>query len=604
MRKNIIFNSLIIGATVLASFSCNKVLDKRDLTNIDGGLLFNDSTLAFKNLSFIYDQNLPGWFGTVTGTSVNPTPTLSDEGHGSNPILRGEVTTTSINDFGTGLSTSNVWAKIRKINEFIRDVEAGEMPEDTKGRMIAEAKFFRAFQNFHLVKLYGGVPIVVEPMNPIGEENKEGNFLARSSTTESIEYIIEDLDEGIELLPGKWENSSEWGRITKGAAAAFKGRVLVTYASPQFNPDDKVDRWQDAYDANKLAKEILDQNGFGLHSSYQSMWFDEVDNPEAVLVTGYNTSTSNDERKSNNYDKSARPAYLSNGSGGDYTPSWDFIKSYPMLDGKKADDASDPSSYSYSDTHFYKNRDPRFAQTIAFNGTNWPILGDNNYKLWTYYQQDGNGELGKSIELNPSPSGFYLRKAVDPNISADELDYSGTDWMEIRYAEVLLNLAESAAGISQNSEAVEYLKLIRERAGIESGSDNRYGLSSNLDGDRSALFEAILFERKIEFAFEGKRFWDLRRWKLFEEELNGMIRQGLRVVLSNSIPAEVLENIDEEDIDELYSNYFTLEEFDLEDVEIDHKPEYYFFAIPQNAIQNNGKLEQNNTWGGSFDPLL
>src|SRR5699024_12007709 len=92
----------------------------------------------------------------------------------------------------------------------------------------------------------------------------------------------------------------------------------------------------------------LDQNGFGLHSSYQSMWFDEVDNPEAVLVTGYNTSTSNDERKSNNYDKSARPAYLSNGSGGDYTPSWDFIKSYPMLDRKSTRLHSSHVSISYA----------------------------------------------------------------------------------------------------------------------------------------------------------------------------------------------------------------------------------------------------------------
>ncbi|MBB5437764.1 hypothetical protein HDC92_001438 [Pedobacter sp. AK017] len=599
--KTIIFYT---AAVLLGLSSCQKVLDKKDLSSLDGDLIFSDSTLAFFNLSFVYDQNLPAWFGN-TGGAISANGTFSEEAQGTHLFFQGQVISTTVGDFGTGLSNTNNWGKIRKINEFIRDVKKGGMPDGTKNRMIAEALFFRAFRYFDLVRLYGGVPIVLEPMDPIGEANKQGNMLPRDPTSACIKQIVEDLDFGIQNLPGKWPNSADWGRITKGAAAAFKGRVLLTYASPQFNPDDTQLRWQAAYDANLKAKELLDQAGFGLNSSYANLWFQEVNNPEAVLITGYNTKTGDVSKKNNTYDLQTRPIYLSNGGGGSNAPTWDFVKDYPMKDGKKPGVST---TYPYDEQHFYKNRDPRFDNTIAYNGCTWPILGNTSYRLWTYYTSTNSGGTWTTSETNASNTGFYLRKAVSPTATTDVLPNSGTDWIELRYAEVLLNLAESACGINrtaQGQEGYQGLIALRKRAGLDAGTDGLYGVDAGLG--RSALFEAILYERKIELAFEGKRFWDLRRWKKFESVLNGKRRTGLRVRLKTGTgmptPADFLNNRNNLNLDDVYTNNFDFEVQVKDGADINWRPEYYFFAIPDGALNNNTQLKQNNTWGGTFNPL-
>ncbi len=100
----------------------------------------------------------------------------------------------------------------------------------------------------------------------------------------------------------------------------------MTYASPQFNPGDDVARWQRAYDANLQAKTLLDGGGFGLHASYDAMWFSEVNNLEAVMITGYNTATGDQVKKNNGYDnvypsflpryrRRLEPAFVGDGEG-------------------------------------------------------------------------------------------------------------------------------------------------------------------------------------------------------------------------------------------------------------------------------------------------
>ncbi|WP_437919064.1 RagB/SusD family nutrient uptake outer membrane protein [Sphingobacterium sp. LRF_L2] len=592
-----IFNLLLLA---FFAVSCSKVLDKTDLSTLDGELIYSDSTLAFLNLSYIYNDNLPSWFGN-TGGSISGAGSYSEESTGSSIYFLGTVTSASVTDFGTGLSTSNNWAKIRKINEFIRDIDAGTLPTYTKNKMKGEALFFRAYRYFDLIRLYGGVPLVLSPQNPIGEENREEILLARNSTTECIKQIVADLDSAIAWTPGKWSATTDWGRITRGAAAAFKGRVLLTYASPQFNPDDLEERWQAAYDANLQAKTLLTAAGFGLNSSYQNMWFTEANNVEAILVTGYNTSTTDQYKKNNSYDNQTRPAYLGT-SGGSNQPSWELVQAYPMKDGKKISDEN--GGYAYDEQLFYKNRDPRFDATIAYNGCTWPILGNTSYRLWTY--QALTSGAYKSVESSATNTGFYCRKAIDPSISESNVAYSGTDWMEIRYAEVLLNLAESACGInrlSSSQEGYQGIIDVRKRAGIEAGSDALYGLYKGMSRDQ--LFEAILFERQIEFAFEGKRFWDLRRWKKIESTLNGTKRHGIVIKLSSSTDASTFASTrDAQNLDDLYANYFTIETVEKDSETINWKSEYYFFAIPPAAITNNPNLLQNNTWDGAFNPLL
>jgi hypothetical protein len=621
MKQYKIIGAALMGLLVLGS--CKKVIDKSDLSKLEPDLLFSDSALVQLNMDNIYDNNLPLWGGQNTSSVLSGTqPQLSEEGQATgNKFMEGTMSygTDEPKDFGTTLNTNNTqpntnWGKIRQLNTFIMSVDASPLPQYTKEKFIAQAKFFRAFRYWDLVRIYGGVPIVLTPLDGVGNEARDAALLPRNKTSEVFAQIVKDLDDAISLLPGKWPANSDWGKITSGAAAAFKGRVLLYYASPMFNPTDDASRWQAAYDANVLAKTILDANGFGLNSNYKNMWFTEMNNPEAVMITGYNTATGDQQKKNNGWDKSCRPAYLF-GSGSN-TPTWELVHSYPMKDGKMPGDVT--SAYTYNDTFYYKNRDPRFYSTIAYNGCVWPLDGNTNLKIWTYYETNS-----KSTEPKASNTGFYCRKAVsEGTFTFGDPQYSGTDWMEIRYAEVLLNLAESAIGIGKtgvSDEGYAGIIAVRSRAGIEPGSNNLYGLNENMS--RSELFNAVLDERKIEFAFEGKRFWDLYRWKKMSD-LQGWYRNRIRIVLKTGAGIPTAAQLkdptnplyrDFQNLDNMSANYFNTivnNNHDnsnsvtvLDNMPINFLPEYYFFPIPLAAITNNPNLSQNTNWSGTFDPI-
>lgn len=588
-------NIAIAFLTFLALTGCKKVLDKGDLGSIPGELIYNDSTLVNLNVGYIYEQNLPAWGGSTDGSVPFWGGTLTDESYGDNKFMRGTLTVEDVGDFGKALDKGNNYGRIRTINMMIADTDAGTIPLATKNRLKSQVLFFRAWRYFDLVRLYGGVPLVLSPLDGVGDEAKNLSLLPRNSTAECIAQIVKDLDTAIKYLPGRWDNTN-WGRITRGAAAAFKGRVLLMYASPIFNPGNLSERWQAAYAANVQAKQILDSDGYGLNASYEDMWFTEVNNPEAVLVTGYNTSQGDQTRKNNSYDNQTRPSYTGTG-GGSNQPSWELVKAYPMKDGSKP--AAD-----MPDSLFYKDRDPRFYATIGYNGAVWPLNGNTTYKLWTYYAG------GKTAEQRASNTGFYTRKAINPTTVASLVQYSGTDWMEIRYAEVVLNLAEAACGIGANAEAYTGLEAIRRRAGIPIGSGH-YGLASGLSG--TDLFDAILYERQIEFAFEGKRFWDLYRWKKIGMLLNNKRRHGITINLRTDAGVTAAQFADPAnsnyrdkiDIDVLYSKYFKVEkpkDMDTWEGNILWRDHYYFFGIPTSALNNNTKITQNIGWGGSFVP--
>ncbi|QTE37175.1 RagB/SusD family nutrient uptake outer membrane protein [Mucilaginibacter gossypii] len=595
-----IFAALIVSALFT---NCKKVLDKEDLTHSTPGQIFNDSTVAILNINYLYTANQPGWFGD-TGGAIGSGGDKCDEFYSDNAYVKGTVTIETVGDIGTSVNISNNYGRIRNINQTLQDLDASTLPASTKNRYKAQAYFWRAFRYFDLVRLYGGVPLVLKPLDAIGQDAKNAALLPRNKTSECFKQIVSDLDSCIKYLPAKW-SGSDYGRISSAAAAAFKGRVLLTYASPQFNPSNDAARWQAAADANDKAMQILSANNYGLNPSYDNMWFTEnSSNPEAILITGFNTSSTDQNQNNNTYDNATRPAYLGT-KGGSNQPTWDIVKSYPMLDGKAPGTSL---KYTYDDAKFFDNRDPRFNKTIAYNGCNWPINGNSSYRLWTYfYYNKADGSGVKTTEpASATGSGFYLRKAIDPNVSVANTPYVGTDWMEIRYAEVLLNQAECAAALGNVTTGYTNITAIRKRAGIEAGADNLYGLDAGMSPDQ--MINAIMNERKIEFAFEGKRYWDLRRRKLLESTLNGTKRTGLTVTLNNNASGKdyltgTRDALAATSLDALYSTSFTVKTKTMDSYNIAVQSGDYFFGIPSAALLNNINLQQNNTWGGPFDPL-
>lgn len=613
--------NIIISAACITSFmfaSCKKVLEKGDISSFTASQVYNDSTTAVLSVNYLYGQNQPGWFGSTGGSVSSNLAGLTEELYSDNAFVKGTVTAETVTDFGG--TTSGNYTKIRQLNQFIQDINAGTLATPVKNRFLAQALFWRAYRYFDLVRLYGGVPLVLTPLAEVGPDNRAADNLPRNKTSEVFTQIVKDLDTCIKYIPVKWPQNGDYGRITKGAATAFLGRVLLTYASPQFNSTNDASRWQAAYDANTSAISILSGNGFGLYSKWDyTMWTTDGSgggstplNPEAVLVTGYNTSQSSDGTYPETYDNNSHPKYLAaNNGGGSNTPTYDLTLAFPMLDGKAPGVST---KYPYTLQTFYKNRDPRFDQTIAYNGCLWPLLGNTSYRLWTYYYYtDAKGTVNKSTESSASTTGFYLRKGINPTLTLTSLQYAGTDWIEIRYAEVLLNQAEAAAELGKTQEAYNNLIALRKRAGLEAGTDGLYGLAAGMSHDQ--MISAIMLERQIEQAFEGKRYWDLRRRNLLESTLNGKTRLGMFVALkqtnagtSTASTTDYILNtrdasVASSSLDAVYSANFTVTTKVLDTYKISYQTADRFFGIPTAALTNNKALQQNNTWGGPFDPL-
>ena len=467
---------------------------------------------------------------------------------------------------------NSVYGRIRNINDFIDGVNGSSLTEEQKNQMLGQAYFFRAWCYYNLVKWYGGVPIVTEMLDPVAD-----NYTPRSTTKETIEFILSDLDNAARLLApftlnGGW-GSGDYGRVTTGTALALKGRVLLLWASPLFNRSNDQTRWQSAYTMMKQELDSINRCGYRLYqtsnningSDFAAQFLTSGVNPEAVFVALYNNVVGDglDNQRNNRWERDIRPA---NTGGGGKRAGLALVELFPMADGKIADLSGlttttmgartykntysklERSQYAYDESAPFMNRDPRFYRTFAFPGFRWAYNGDaslrdahnpsdgKNYVLWNYVwytdlNDQGNPESGNSYgadNLLTSKQGIYVRKKSDDldingsalynYVAADTKGaapfYSAAPLIEIRYAEVLLNLAEAACGAGQMGEAVGYLQQIRARAGYTAA--NNYGLQSNLSGDQAACMSAILYERQIEFAYEGKRFDDMRRWMLFD----------------------------------------------------------------------------------------
>lgn len=653
----------------LGNVSCNDdfLEEKKDYNGVNEQV-FEVPALAKQYVDYVYFLFLPGnnaqvfTWDLASGGNDDFTQT-TEELAGEVDFNKPWATISTVNAhclpyIGTRMTSSignNTWTRLREINIFLSNIDKHGMADADKNPLKGEMYFWRAYQYFELVKLYGGVPLVLTDQNPILDD-ASATQIPRSSTSECIEQIISDLNMAQELLSGVTRTTADWGRITSGAAAAFKGRVLLTYASPLFNPTDDVARWQRAYEANTAAKALLESDGKGLFNTggtangtaWGNMWFSEVNNKEAVIVFGFNNSATANLQKNNGWERACRSK--ATGGNGSISPTKQIVDAFPMADGK-----SIVGNSAYNPALFYKNRDPRFYKTFAYNGSTWKHAENTNFRQWTYSWTASGAVTSTTIPnrftetAGTNSTGIYLRKATAENASnASGFQFSGTDYMEMRFAEVVLNLAESAIGVNKLAEGKTLIESIRIRAGITNG-DGNYGLAGVMTRDQH--FAAVLNERRIEFAYENKRFYDLRRWKLFDASagttsrlgftpLNGTRRTGYFIVAKKAdgnryvgsadpffnatgttgtgvvrepatypvtIGTTTINNFDQY-LDYLYTNHFQIMERDNLDPTTNNWKftwynQYYFFGIYENLINTAPYLEQTQGWGGTFNPL-
>ncbi len=436
--------------------------------------------------------------------------------------------------------------RVRRTNEALNNLHKyGKMSDADKLRLEAELRFMRGFLYFDLAKRYKEVIIYDENMEAITKDK------ALSTEKEAWDFIQADLDFAAANLPAKADAS---GRLDKGSAYAFLTRAML-YAG--------------RYEAVIAAADEVKALGYRLEGKYADAYSKSVPagNTEAILQYQFSRA----ENITHSFDYYYTPGgdfSLNGAQGGGYgTPTQELVESYELATGGKPD--WEPwHAEDVTDTPPYASLEPRFHATVLYNGADWkgrkiePWLGgDDGYCEWNA-EPEPNGR---------STTGYYLRKMVDE--THDVIRYSsGVQPITIiRYAEVLLNKAEALYVTGKEAEAETIINDdIRARVGLP-------GISA--EGDD--LMAAIRQERKVELAFEGLWYWDLRRWgiahKAYPEGLTGYQVHGFKITK------------DEDGV--FHYTYVS-----VDDKNRNFSEKLYRFPLPSDELNNNGLVSQFPEW--------
>ena len=468
------------------------------------------------------------------------------------------------------VSWARSFQRIRNCAVFLQNIPNAKVnSESDRSRWTAEAHILRAYYYSELLMWFGcSLPIIREPYTYDADFSK----VERSSFHDVVEFIVEDCDAALacEELPWRITTDSEAMRMTKAVAWAIKSRMTLFAASPLYN--DGNNYWEEAYSVNKAAVQALESNGYALYDKLNqaAVWGDE----KAYLPTA--ASQYFNEYFCNSGAYAADPAdketiyQLRDGANLDLAnvdgigailgyktgtcPSQELVDAFETIDGQPVLDLAKPyldeqhlkPNYNSSNTTYDKNnpnanRDPRFYATVYYNGSkrycNWSTeaekksfenLGQGkgeNVRIittWDAYE-DAEGNIINSPEplmgrsmtgRTPTRTGYFQRKFLHPN-SGVEMRLNGARHKDYRLAEIYLNFAEAAMEAGHTDEAITYVNKVRARAGMP-------GLPAGLSGEN--LRQRIHNERRVEFALEGNRYFDVRRWHKPDEDLSATDR--------------------------------------------------------------------------------
>lgn len=437
------------------------------------------------------------------------------------------------------------YGKITSLNQALSNLHEykDNFTEEQWNRYSAEVRFFRGWIYFELMKRYKEIIIYDYDMQSIKAD------MPLSSEKEGWDMVEEDLLYASEYLPSITTSAS---RVSREAADALLSRAML-YA----------ERWDVAATA---AKRVIDSKNFSLTEDYATAWSKTraQGNTESILEYEYNR-----EGVTHNFDDNFTP-------GGDPgrvlgalgNPTQEMVESYELAGGKGdyPDWSKWHSGKAVSDVPPFDKLEPRFAATILYNGSEWkgrtiePYEGGvDGYMEWKI---KANNE-GKTV------TGYFLRKLVDESHDLSAYSRSTQPWISIRYAEVLLNFAEAAAKGSDavlKKEALGALNEVRARVDLK---------ALNLSGDK--LKEAIYRERKVELAYEGQYYWDMRRLKKADTEFSNYRVHGLRV-----------DKVDDEN--------FTYTYIDCDGQDRYFSTKLYRVPLPQDELDGNREVDQYDEW--------
>ena len=590
MKKYSIFAlALAMGAMTLTSCedAFGNFLDKQPSNELTKAEVLGSFTLLEQNHNDTYNFLLHG-ANRINNSWLDAATDLAESSIGTS----GTRTSFNIgNYYGSGgaAELTSVWESryrgIRKCNITINTLEAEnadklrpadlsvELFQTRKTNFIAEARFLRAYFYWELFLRYGPVPMVTTELDPNGDLMT--GYTERPDLKTFMDFLFKEVKECEAGLKTYAETSDETyaGEVNQPTARALYVRMMLYMASPRFSAQSGI-TWQQAADA---AKDFLADYGDNYRletrtnggvAAYNNAWLlnSYADkNPEVIFFrndvaigwSGISTDTP-----------------VGEGGQGGLCPSQNLVDMYDMEDGSAPFtqyDATGAPVYvngkpsvntesGYTDQNMWKNRDPRLAASVLYQGSEW-----NGRAINVIYGQSDN-PIGNQ---NVTPTGYYVRKYIPETILSS--NHSGTAkrlWRIFTYSEILLSYAEALneADYARNKSLVcNLLDQIRHRGGIIGNVANRADLNS-----QTAMRNFIHKERTIELAFEEHRWWDVRRWNVAGEALGRDI-YGIDVAADGTITRKVAQQRKWQD-------------------------KFYLYPIPEAEVWKIGQDFQNEGW--------
>ncbi|SEW54044.1 RagB/SusD family nutrient uptake outer membrane protein [Chitinophaga arvensicola] len=445
------------------------------------------------------------------------------------------------------------YAYIRELNIFIdKCATSTKLKQEVKDRFIAEARYLRASVYFEEVKRVGGVPLILQPLEYDYKGDPAYLQHARAKESEIYDFVISEMDSIKKYVPASPVSKT---RVTAGLAQATKIRAALYAGSiakhgvttPQVSlpggevgiPSSMAAKYYTT--ALQTAQELIGSGSYSLYKknadnvtqNFVSLFIDKGANPEVIFAKDYKLQSGRvqpwtlwSQPRSNAEEQ----------QGGRLNPSLNLVQSFELLDNSFAPlpvkTAGGDYIYYNDPQDLFANRDPRLAATVILPGTEFK---DKKVDIWAgYIKKDGSivtgSNFGAKAKLDgvndvqvvgfdgpvnnlefSAQTGFIVRKYMDPTVGSGRIGtQSEVWWIRYRYAEVLLNAAEAAFELGQAGVAADYINQVRERAGFKTPLTAA-----------QITFGRIVHERKVELAFEGHEFWDMKRWRLAHIIWNG-----------------------------------------------------------------------------------
>ncbi|THU31600.1 RagB/SusD family nutrient uptake outer membrane protein [Niastella caeni] len=591
------YKGLVLLSCTCFFIACKKYLDQVPNDRITIEEVFRKKATSEQFLANIYSYVPDEWeaihdFPWV-GTSDEADLTWS--GSPNYPVNIGNLNPSNIPFERWG----SYYQAIRSASYFINHIDENEEILQLNGQPLidqykAEARFLRAYYYFCLMRQYG--PVVLMGEETIPPDAVAGAMqIPRSSYDDCVDYVAGELDKAAATLPlyperNGQQSDAEYGRATKGMALAVKARLLLYAASPLYNgntdlstfktadgtpfisPVNNPEKWKRAADA---AKAVID---LGIYSLYKDPSGNVIKSLDGIYFQSWN-----DEqifaRKSNNvtqWDVHCTPRQAGGWCG--IGPTQEMVDAYFMKDGKLPAASALYSETGYTNVNgqiiynMYMNREPRFYHGVTYNNSMWQGGNMRSTAPITFYLSGPNGKNGHPTDY--SKTGYLIRKNVGPgtNIgSGGNGQRQDRPIILFRLGEMYLNYAEALNEYQPgHPDIVRYLNMVRERAGIP-----QYGIGQDalpLPADRNDMRSMIWAERRIELAYEGHRWFDIRRWKIAPQVMGTL--HGMNV---------------NKDGDAFYERVETATPHLF-------KPSYYWWPISQYELDRDKAIIQNPGW--------